>query len=114
MQARLQKFIAIGLLFAAVSWAVAWTLAGHPAWACAGALLILFGYALFLAVEFGLLWWIQQADGAPRPHLGQLLTAWCGEVVTAPRVFLWNYDRSRDQLVTLYNKAMASQWNSVT
>jgi hypothetical protein len=32
----------------------------------------------------------------------------------AERVFLWNYDRSRDQLVTLYNKAMASQWSSVT
>ena len=32
----------------------------------------------------------------------------------ADRIFLWNYDRSRDQLVTLYNKAMASQWNSVT
>src|SRR5437764_5706667 len=32
----------------------------------------------------------------------------------ADRVFLWNYDRSREQLVSLYNKAMASQWNSVT
>ena len=32
----------------------------------------------------------------------------------AQRVFLWDYDRSRDQLVTLYNKAMSSQWNSVT
>src|SRR5581483_121261 len=32
----------------------------------------------------------------------------------AQRVFCWNYDRSRDQLVTLYNKAMSSQWNSVT
>ena len=32
----------------------------------------------------------------------------------APRIFCWNYDRSRGQLVTLYNKAMASQWNSVT
>ncbi|MDZ7678254.1 MAG: ferritin-like domain-containing protein [Acidimicrobiales bacterium] len=32
----------------------------------------------------------------------------------APRIFLWDYDRSWDQLVTLYNKAMASQWNSVT
>jgi hypothetical protein len=32
----------------------------------------------------------------------------------AQRVFLWNYDRSRGQLVTLYNKAMASQWNSIT
>ena len=32
----------------------------------------------------------------------------------ADRIFLWNYDRSRGQLVTLYNKAMTSQWNSVT
>lgn len=32
----------------------------------------------------------------------------------APRVFQWNYDRARPQLVTLYNKAMSSQWNSVT
>ncbi len=32
----------------------------------------------------------------------------------AQRVFQWNYDRDREQLVTLYNKAMASQWNSVT
>src|SRR3954454_10404437 len=32
----------------------------------------------------------------------------------AQRIFLWNYDRSREQLVSLYNKAMASQWNSVT
>jgi hypothetical protein len=32
----------------------------------------------------------------------------------AQRVFLWNYDRSRGQLVTLYNKAMASQWHSMT
>ncbi len=32
----------------------------------------------------------------------------------ADRIFLWNYDRSRGQLVTLYNKAMGSQWSSVT
>jgi hypothetical protein len=32
----------------------------------------------------------------------------------AQRVFCWNYDRSRGQLVTLYNKAMSSQWNSMT
>src|SRR5690554_2956175 len=30
------------------------------------------------------------------------------------KIFTWRYDRERDQLVTLYNKAMASQWNSVT
>lgn len=32
----------------------------------------------------------------------------------ADRIFLWNYDRERPQLVKLYNKGMSSQWNSVT
>jgi hypothetical protein len=32
----------------------------------------------------------------------------------AERLFSWRYDRERPQLVTLYNKAAASQWNSVT
>jgi hypothetical protein len=32
----------------------------------------------------------------------------------ADRLFLWNYERDRGQLVTLYNKAMSSQWSSVT
>ena len=32
----------------------------------------------------------------------------------ADRLFSWRYDRERAQLVTLYNKAAASQWNSVT
>ncbi len=29
-------------------------------------------------------------------------------------LFLWDYERDRGQLVTLYDKAMGSQWNSVT
>jgi hypothetical protein len=32
----------------------------------------------------------------------------------AQRIMTWDYGRDRDQLVKLYNKAMASQWNSVT
>ncbi|MGH9016891.1 MAG: ferritin-like domain-containing protein, partial [Acidimicrobiales bacterium] len=32
----------------------------------------------------------------------------------AQSIFLWDYERSREQLVTLYNKAMSSQWSSVT
>jgi len=31
----------------------------------------------------------------------------------AQRIFLWNYERSRDQLITLYNRASTSQWSSV-
>ena len=30
----------------------------------------------------------------------------------APRIFLWEYERSREQLVTLYNRASTSQWSS--
>jgi len=38
------------------------------------------------------------------------------KVVTdhARRVFTWTYERDRVQLVALYNKAIGSQWNSVT
>ena len=32
----------------------------------------------------------------------------------AERLFTWSYERERPQLVNLYNKAAASQWNSVT
>jgi hypothetical protein len=32
----------------------------------------------------------------------------------ADRIYLWDYERCRTPLVTLYNKAMGSQWNSVT
>jgi len=32
----------------------------------------------------------------------------------ADRLFSWRYERERSQLVTLYNKAASSQWNSVT
>ena len=32
----------------------------------------------------------------------------------ADRLFLWDYERDRGQLVKLYEKAMGSQWNSAT
>jgi hypothetical protein len=32
----------------------------------------------------------------------------------SPKAFLWDYQRDRPQLVALYNKAMGSQWSSVT
>ena len=89
MLARLQQWITITLLATAAVWAMACTAAGHAAWAAIGALLIVFGYALFLAVEFVLLRAVQTADAAPLPRTGELLRAWWGEVTTAPRVFCW-------------------------
>jgi hypothetical protein len=89
MLARLQKFISISLFLCAGAWAFFVAAAGHPAWAAIGAAAVLFGYALFLAAEFTLLYCVQDADAAPRPSVRQLGRAWWGEVLSTPRVFLW-------------------------
>lgn len=89
MLARLQKLITLSLLIGAIVWAAGFWRAGHPIWAAAGALLIVLGYALFLAAEFVLLHFVQTSDVAPQPTIRQLLGAWWREVLTAPEVFLW-------------------------
>src|SRR2546430_523224 len=89
MLARLQQFTTLGLLLAALAWAAYFLHAGAPGWALAGALLIVFGYALFLALEFIMLWFVNRGDEAPRAGVGQLIAAWWGEVITAPQVFCW-------------------------
>ena len=89
MLARLQQFTTLGLLFAATAWAWFWFDAGRPGWALVGALLIVFGYALFLGLEFVLVAALHGDDPSPRPRAAQLLHAWRGEVLTTPRVFCW-------------------------
>ena len=89
MLARLQQAITLGAIAFAALWALLSWRACHPGRALAGALLILFGYALFLAVEFALLHRINRDDPAPRASAAQLLTAWWGEVRSAPLVFCW-------------------------
>jgi triacylglycerol esterase/lipase EstA (alpha/beta hydrolase family) len=89
MLARLQQITTFLLLLAASSWAAWFAAHGHPAWAVAGAVLIVFGYAIFLGAEFVMLAATQGDDPAPRAGIGPLLRAWFGEVVTAPRVFCW-------------------------
>lgn len=89
MLARLQKFTTLGLLALAALWAlVAWS-AGHDAWALGGALLIIFGYALVLGLEFALLRRAHGSDPVTPATAPQLLRAWWGEVRFAPRVFCW-------------------------
>ncbi len=89
MLALLQRCITIGLLLLAAAWAHYFTQRGSPVLAGAGALFIVFGYALFLAFEFALAWRINRADPAPRATVWQLVRAWWGEVVTTPLVFCW-------------------------
>jgi len=89
MLARLQQFTTLGLILAAASWVAYFVRGGSPVWAVGGALLILLGYALFLGAEFVLLWFVNRGDDTPRATVGQLVSAWWGEVLTAPRVFCW-------------------------
>lgn len=89
MLARLQRLTTLGLLLAAAIWGWAFARAGHPVWAFGGAVLIVFGYALVLGVEFVLLARVNRTDPAPPATLGQLVRAWAGEAVSAPSVFCW-------------------------
>ncbi len=89
MLARLQQFITLSLLTTAAAWAAVLFSRGEPTFAIVGALLILLGYALFLALEFILLWFVNRADPTPNATPFQLLKAWFGEVTTAPIVFCW-------------------------
>jgi hypothetical protein len=56
------------------------------------------------------------ADGATPPLPGRREIDEAVQIVHdhADRLFLWDYERDRGQLVKLYEKAMGSQWNSVT
>lgn len=89
MLARLQQFTTLALVFAAIAWA-AWHLhQGEPILAWLGAGLIVLAYAVFLGVEFVLVWFVHGADPAPKATALQLFNAWVGEVLTAPRIFCW-------------------------
>jgi triacylglycerol esterase/lipase EstA (alpha/beta hydrolase family) len=89
MVARLLQIIIIGLVATAAAWSVWFFHVDSPGWALGGALLIVFGYALFLALEFVVLRFVNRYDPAPTATLRQLAGAWWGEAKTAPIVFCW-------------------------
>ncbi len=89
MLARLQQATTLGALLLAAVWALLCWRAGHPGWAVAGALLVVGGYTLVLALEFALLRLAHDNDPAPLPSTRQLLRAWWGEVRSAATVFCW-------------------------
>lgn len=88
MLANLQRFITLSLVALALGWLVYWYRSA-PWLAVAGFLVIALGYTAFLALEFFLLRFINKSDPAPQPTWPELLKAWLGEVLTAPRVFCW-------------------------
>jgi len=89
MLARLQQITTVGLALAAILWCAYFLSTARPILAGLGALLIIGGYAAFLAFEFVVLACIDDPAGTPRATAPQLLRAWWGEVLTAPLVFCW-------------------------
>ncbi|MGH6627093.1 MAG: esterase/lipase family protein [Burkholderiaceae bacterium] len=88
MLARLQQTITLSLLAAALAWLLLFW-GRSPLLACAGLVLFVKGYSVFLAMEFMALRFVNQRDPVPQPGWGELLGAWWGETLTAPRVFCW-------------------------
>lgn len=88
MLARLQRILFFNLLLLAALW-VAATGGRSPALGVGGLLVLAFGHAVFLALEFAAARHVNRLDPAPRASLRALLRAWVREALVAPRVFLW-------------------------
>ncbi len=88
MLARLQQITTLSLLAAALGWLLLFW-GQSPLLACAGLVLITMGHSVFLAMEFVALRAVNQRDPVPQAGWGELLRAWWGETLTAPRVFCW-------------------------
>lgn len=88
MLAQLQRLITLTLIAAAFGW-LFYFRGSSPVLAVTGFLAIALGYTGFLALEFLLLRQINKTDPAPQPTWTELLCAWLGETLTAPRVFCW-------------------------
>ncbi|WP_418318472.1 esterase/lipase family protein [Piscinibacter sakaiensis] len=89
MLARLQQLTTIGLISAAIAWALFGLATNRPYLGIGGALLILFGYAVVLGIEFGLMQAANRTDPQGAASLSELASAWVGEVVSAAKVFCW-------------------------
>ncbi len=85
----MQQVTTLGLICAAFAWALYALGRGHPWTAAFGAIFILFGYLLFLGLEFGLMQWANLRDPYPAAKLGEIFGAWLAEAVWAPLVFCW-------------------------
>ncbi len=88
MLARLQQLITFSLLATSLGW-LAWFYTSTPWLAVLGCLLIVLGYIGCLAIEFLLLRHINKTDPAPLATPAELMQAWLGETLVAPRIFCW-------------------------
>lgn len=85
--ARLQAFITLAWLAAALAWPLAWR--DRPLVALAGLLLIPLAHGGVLALEFALQRLFSGSDPTVRATGAQICRAWAGELLAAPRLFCW-------------------------
>ncbi|NIM41487.1 MAG: permease [Hydrogenophaga sp.] len=88
MLADLQRMLVIGGVLALLGAAVLWG-KGHPVAALLVAIVVLFGYAGALGLEFALAAWVNRREAAATTTLGAWWRAWWREVRVAPQVFAW-------------------------
>ena len=88
MLARLQQLLTFSILATSLGW-LAWFYKTAPWLAWAGFLVILLGYIALLGVEFLLVRRINKTDPTPIATGTELLQAWLGEALIAPRIFCW-------------------------
>jgi triacylglycerol lipase len=89
MLARLQRALIAALAFGAIGWLIGCVQLGRPGLGVIGALLMLAGPSLVLALEYLLLLVVRRGDPAPHASALELLRAWAGECFWSSRVFVW-------------------------
>ncbi len=89
MVARTQRNLAIGWLLLLVVWLGFWWPRSVPI-ALVGLAVLLFGHAVFLALEFAVGWQVAAGDSVARAGPWPCFKAWLAESWSAPRVFFWN------------------------
>ena len=88
MLARIQQLLTLVLLAVPIAWAV-YFWQSSPALAAFGFIVLVLGYTAVLALEFVLLWRVNRIDPAPQATFSELVSAWWGESLIAPKVFCW-------------------------
>ncbi len=89
MLARLQRLIVFALAAFMLGWASICITVGLPEWSGGGILLIVSAYGAVLGLQFVTLYRSSAESDPRRPRLSQLVSAWLGETIATPRIFLW-------------------------
>ena len=88
MLAMVQRLLTLGLLAAAFGW-LFYVGRSAPLLAAGGFVTMLLAYSALFAAECMLLRQLNKADPTPSASGRELLSAWWGETLIAPRVFCW-------------------------